>query len=120
MIKRIIIRFIVVFIIFRVIIFSKIDLLTLMHSNEFKDEYNQTHMLSGHPKPKVMEYSPNSAKVYYVNKDGGDVLWFEKNDNKWIMINWETVWSSSGSADGFIWPFIFDPLIYNSFFYKDF
>ena len=118
MIKRIIISFIVFFIIFRVIVFTKIDLLTLMHSNEFKDKYHQTLMINGHPKPKVMEYSSSSAKVYYVNKDGGDVLWFEKNDDEWVIVNWDTVWSSSGSADGFIWPFVLDPLIYNSFIYK--
>jgi len=120
MIKRKILRLIVALIIIRVIVFGKIDLLTLMHSNEFKDEYNQTHMLSGHPKPKVMEYSPDSAKVYYVDKNGGDVLWFKKKDDQWIMTDWDTVWSSSGSADGFIWPFIFDSLIYNSFIYKNY
>ena len=117
--KRILKIVVVVFVIWY-LFFGRIELLTALHSHEFEGEYKQTHMIGGHPKPKVMQYSSDTAKVYYVDKNGGDVLWFKKKDDQWIMTDWDTVWSSSGSADGFIWPFIFDPLIYNSFIYKDF
>lgn len=36
-----------------------------------------------------------------------NVIIFEKKNKKWIMESWdETVWSKTGSADGFIWPLI--------------
>ena len=42
----------------------------------------------------------------YYCKHGGDVITFVLDDNKWIMEEWNTVWSSSGSADGIQWPYI--------------
>ena len=42
----------------------------------------------------------------YYCEHGGDVITFVLDDNKWIMKEWNTVWSSSGSADGIQWPYI--------------
>ena len=50
---------------------------------------------------RILEYSENFAKVYYVskNRSGGNVLSFKKENGKWKYNNWEeTVWSATGSA----------------------
>ena len=54
-----------------------------------------------------MEYSKDNARVYYVTENSfGNMISFVKYNNNWDMVNWETIWSKSGSADGFIWPYI--------------
>ena len=106
--KKRILKIAVLLIVVWWLVFGRIELLTALHSHEFEGEYRQTHMIGGHPKPKVMQYSSDTAKVYYVDKNGGDVLYFEKKKGKWEMTSWDTVWARGGSADGFIWPYIFD------------
>jgi hypothetical protein len=56
---------------------------------------------------KVMEYSKTSAHVYYVtkNRTSADLFTFSKKDGQWVIEKWTTIWSRSGSADGFIWPY---------------
>jgi hypothetical protein len=56
---------------------------------------------------RVLNYSDESARVYYVaqNKAGGDVVEFEKKDNEWSCSQWDTIWSDTGSASGVIWPY---------------
>ena len=55
---------------------------------------------------KVMEYSANTAQVYYVTKNTfGNIITFTKQNNEWILIKWKTVWSKTGSADRVIWPY---------------
>lgn len=54
---------------------------------------------------KVLDYSDTSARVYYVgvNRETGNVIWFIMKDGNWGLDKWHTVWSKTGSADGFIW-----------------
>lgn len=85
---------------------SKCEINTLLHGAGFKDEFRQTNMIAGNPTPKVLKYSNEKAKVYYVDKQGGDIISFKFEDGKWIMYEWKTVWTKGGSADGFIWPYI--------------
>jgi len=58
-----------------------------------------------------MSYSEDIAIVYY--STGGvfrrgieELITFEKQDEEWVWTEWNTIWSSTGSADSFIWPFI--------------
>lgn len=46
-----------------------------------------------------------TARCCYV-ESGVDtnVLEFDLRDGNWEMTKWETIWSSSGSADSFMWP----------------
>lgn len=78
---------------------------TYLHGAEFVGEHEQTNMISGNPEPKVLKYSDEVAEIYYVDDEGGDIITFEKIDGEWIMEDWRTVWSSSGGADGFMWPY---------------
>lgn len=87
----------------------KCEILTYQHGGEFDTIYKENTMMGAIDYLKILNYSNESARVYYVSKDrsGGDILIFTKKDEKWIYEGWErTVWSKSGSADGFIWPYI--------------
>lgn len=86
--------------------YAKCELITLIHGEEFEGEFDQTNMIGGNPAPKVLKYSNEKAKVYYVDENGGDIITFEYTDGKWTMCEWSTVWAKGGSADGFVWPYI--------------
>lgn len=108
-----IIRWIVLspFIIFLVIwLFSltKCEVLTIMHGNEFSEVYKENTMISEIDYLKVLNYSDNFARVYYVSEDrsNANILIFIKESDVWKYHAWETtVWSSSGSASDVIWPY---------------
>ena len=59
---------------------------------------------------KVLKYNNDFAKVYAVfENDLGEVgllYYFRKNDNgDWFFEHYDSVYSTMGSADGFIWPY---------------
>lgn len=93
------------------------ELLTLQYGKEFNTVYRQNTMMGDINYLKVLDYSDENARVYYVskNRSGGDILKFIKEDDKWIYEEWEkTVWSSTGSASEVIWPYWWD-FIYGGF-----
>ena len=58
---------------------------------------------------KVLDYSEDSARIYCVTYSStGEVLHLSKIGKTWELQKngWETIWSDTGSADGFIWPYI--------------
>lgn len=83
----------------------KCEINTLLYGNEFVEEYKQTNMIGGTPKPKVLKYTDTRAEIYYVDKEDGNFIVFQKKNNKWVIDSWDTIWSKTGSADGFIWPY---------------
>ncbi|PWL44981.1 MAG: hypothetical protein DBY45_04845 [Clostridiales bacterium] len=88
---------------------AKCEILTLRHGKEFINSYKQNSMIGSIDYLKILDYNSDSARIYYVGsgRSGGDVLLFKRVDHQWIYTDWErTVWSKSGSADGFIWPYI--------------
>lgn len=61
-------------------------------------------------KIKVLKYNNDYAKVYAVFENDinevGLLYYFTKNeDGNWIFDSYDTVYSTTGSADGFIWPY---------------
>jgi len=111
--KRIIIILLVVLLIFPFAWFVSIincEVLTFLHGDEFWEGYEATNMLDKIDYLKVLDYSNTKARVYYVGmgRSSGDVIRFEKNNNKWEIDEWDTVWSSTGSADAVIWPYVYD------------
>jgi len=87
----------------------KCEVLTFQHWKEFETLYKETNMLGEQEYLKVLDYSDISARVYYVgiNRAGGNILRFVKQNGQWVYAEWEeTVWSKTGSADGFMWPYI--------------
>ena len=88
----------------------KCEINTKLYGDAFTYEYRQTNMLHDGQTCKVLDFKEEWAKVYYYCEHGGDVITFVLDDNKWIMEEWNTVWSSSGSADGIQWPYIWHNL----------
>ena len=84
---------------------AKCEFNTYLHGAEFVGEHEQTNLIGGNPEPKVLKCSDEAAEIYYVDDEGGNIITFEKIDGEWIMEDWKTIWSSSGSADGFMWPY---------------
>lgn len=83
------------------------EVLTSQHGEEFTELYKLSNMIDEVDHLKVMKYSDTTAKVYYVTENTvGDLFTFIKQNGEWELEKWETVWSKSGSADGFIWPYI--------------
>lgn len=85
----------------------KCETLTNKYSEELKYAHTENTMLGKIESYKVLECDGEKARVYYVcdNNTVGNVLEFEKQDNKWKEINWVTIWSKQGSADEMLWPY---------------
>lgn len=85
----------------------KCEILTLLHGNEFDEVYKVDTMLGDMEYLKVLDYSENQARVYYVssNYSGGDILTFIKENGGWKYESWNTIWSRAGNADDVIWPY---------------
>lgn len=85
--------------------YLNVELLSLRYGELF--ECTEFEMVDDISYCKVMRYEKEQAQVLYVCKDKLSILVeYEKdNDDEWKAINWKCVWSSSGTADGFIWPF---------------
>ena len=88
----------------------KCELLTLLHGDEFKNNYQENTMIDEIDYLKVLQYSENTAKIYYVteNKSTGEVLMFKNINNEWVYDQWYgTIWSGiGGSASGVVWPYL--------------
>ncbi|MDO5403042.1 MAG: hypothetical protein Q4F11_06340 [Eubacteriales bacterium] len=97
--------------------FAHNSILTIMHGKEFKDEYRQCSYFQSDEKVEfyqVIEYSESRAKVYYVAErhSSANVYTFEKKDDRWLFKEFDTIWSSSGSAEDILWPYFWDVIIF--------
>ena len=86
----------------------KCEILTYKYGSQFEDLYKGHVMIDDVDCIKVLKYSENSATVYYISKNHrtGELVKYKKQDGKWEFHSWSTIWSTSGSADGYIWPYI--------------
>ena len=82
------------------------ELQTALYKNEFNDNYQEYVLFNPTESIKVLKYTSNKAEVYYSDYEGGDIIYWNRIDGKWVYQSWKTIWSRSGSADGFIWPYI--------------
>ena len=85
----------------------KCEHLTKEYYEDFEYAYIDGTMIGDIGYFKVLSCDDQTAEVYYVGHDyaGGDVLSFEKTAGEWVMTNWHTVWSDTGSASDVIWPY---------------
>lgn len=99
---------IIVCVAFLLLLFSpyiKAEILTVKYGDEFDGLQKQTNMLSDAEYYRVVSYSLDTAKVFYVS-NSGDLLTFKKDSaGAWKYSGWKTIWSDSGSASEFIWPY---------------
>ena len=83
------------------------EIQTRAHYEEFEYAYMDGTTLGDMEYFKVVYYDDKAAQVYYVSKGmaGGDLLTFERSGDAWVQVQWNTIWSSTGSASGVIWPY---------------
>ena len=102
-------RKILVVIIFLILIillpYAKTEILTIRYGEEFQGLENQTNMLTNSKYHKVFSYNDTKAKVFYVSDTGDMITFVKNNNNEWKIYEWKTIWSHSGSAEDFIWPY---------------
>jgi hypothetical protein len=87
---------------------AKCEILTSLHSEEFRDGYLAVGWIENPERCKVLNYSGTYAKVYYVEAAEGTICEFKKADGAWELDWWDTTWSAMGSADGSVWPYVWD------------
>ena len=95
------------FIVFWVGSLIKCEILTNKYYDDFEYASTNTTILGEIEYFKVLNCDNKKAEIYYVSKGmtGGDVLTFEKENDIWTQTNWETVWSTTGSASSVIYPY---------------
>ena len=106
-IKIIFISIFLLFFILWIISYTKNEILTIKYGTEFVDLYKMTNMIDAVDNLKVLFYSNGIAHVYYFDNHSGNILEFININDKWEITKWNTVWSKMGSADNFIWPYIY-------------
>ena len=87
--------------------YIKAEILTNKYGHEFLGLELQTNLLDDADYLKVVDYDDQSARVFYVASGAwGCWLTFCKDRNgDWRLENWDCIWSTTGSADGFMWPY---------------
>lgn len=100
-------KFIVILLCLLIIFFPylKAEYLTARFGSQFYGLEQETKMLDPAKYYKVISYSENYAKVYYISDYSRDLILFKKEDGQWNRIEWRTIWSKTGSADEFYWPY---------------
>ncbi len=83
----------------------KCELLTHNYYDEFELAYQNNTMITNVEYFKVLNCDGNTAEVYYVSDDCGDVLEFVNQNGNWIETQWRTIWSNSGTASDCVWPY---------------
>ena len=79
---------------------------TFKYGKEFYGLDEMTNMLNASETVKVLSCSRTYAVVYYRDRKGGDIIEFIKENNEWVLYKWQIIWSRTGSAEGFMWPYI--------------
>lgn len=101
------ITILIVFVLLLVIFFPylKAEVLTFQHGSEFEGLEQQTKMLAEAHYYKVLSYTEDTATAFYVS-DTGDLITFRRDSQgNWQYTDWVTIWSNTGSADEFYWPY---------------
>lgn len=58
-------------------------------------------------KIKVVRYHQSEAEVYTTDPQGGNLYWFQRDsEGKWVYTAWDSVWSTAGNADDYVFPYI--------------
>lgn len=88
----------------------KNEILTARYFDEFESTVNTddevSYWVEGYDTAKVLSYSKDKAKVYFVKKDlMGTVISYVKENGSWKVSGIETPWSVNGSADESVFPY---------------
>ena len=87
--------------------YAKVEILTVLHKDEFPNILDDIGMIDNMEYFKVMAYSKNNAEILCIG-EGHTVsvlVKYKKNQNIWYAEDWSCIYSKSGTADDFIWPY---------------
>ena len=56
---------------------------------------------------KVLSYSSESVQIYNFGRYGGTLYRYVRQNSEWQFESWGTIWAELGSADDFVWPYIY-------------
>ena len=106
--KAIVVSLVLCFLLSWLLPYLRYEYLTFQYGNAFVGLQKSTNMIDEVDGLKVLTYSDSRARVYYIG-DTGDILTFHKVNGFWELEDggWVTVWSKTGSADGFVWPYFY-------------
>lgn len=117
------------FLIYCLIPYFKANILTTKYGAEFLSLYSKNGFYNDIEYLKVFQYRNEKAGIIYLYKDDlkkeldilnddyAVVLYIEENhssaalfifydsNGKWELSSWDVIWSFSGTADGFMWPY---------------
>ena len=81
--------------------------LTLLHGDEFKESY--TYRMTGNAYLfRVLSYTGDLARVYYVGTSSGFIFEFSRNDGIWETVSSNRIWCHVGNVyPSFIWPYFY-------------
>ena len=85
--------------------YLKVEYLTMKYGDEFVGLEQQTKMLNDAKYLKVFSYNDTEAVVYYLSDTRSLITFNKDSDNNWQYKEWRVIWSKSGNADEFIWPY---------------
>lgn len=105
--KRIVLIAVLLFAAVLLMPYAKAEFLTARYGAEFAHEYEQSGMIDRIEYFKVTSCSSENATVFYVLDEhaAGVRMNFSGGSGSWDLTDWNVIWSTSGSADGFCWPY---------------
>lgn len=102
--KKICIIVAIILILIIAVPYIKVEFLTMYASEQF--ERSSFEMVDNISYCKVMKYQSEYAEVLYVCKGKATILVkYEKISDEWKEKSWQCIWSATGTADEFIWPY---------------
>lgn len=87
--------------------YLRVELNTYLHKGEFQNEFLQTHMIDEIEYLKVFDCTPDTAQVLYIvhGHEATIMTYFSKYNGSWNLDSWTVLWSATGSAEKFFWPY---------------
>lgn len=106
-------RYLILIILVVLILFPyiKVEVHTLLFGGQFRNLYNTSGWIEKVRYFKVMEYNNSYADVLYVSasENAGSkatfLYHFQKENDQWELESWECLWSRSGNAEKFFYPY---------------
>lgn len=111
--------------------YFQVNHLTKKYRTEFEELYSENGFYQDIEYLKIFQYRDEKVPISYLdngklmqelndlNGDYAVVLYVEENhssasvyifsgeNGQWELLNWHLIWSASGTADGFMWPYYF-------------
>lgn len=91
--------------------YIKVELHTVLFGGQFRSLYDASGWIEDFRYFKVMKYNDSYADVLYVAESeqarstATFLYHFQKDKGQWELESWECLWSRSGNAEKFFYPY---------------